>query len=234
MSIPFTGTFRRRFAAAAAGIIVAAFADAAMAQWAPPYGGAYPGEIERSLEAQGYVLRAPLMRRPGVYLADVSAGPAGHQRLIIDARSGQVLERFPSPGREWGPSFAARDEPFGEPQAGGVRPPLAPDFYGAPSAAPQAQGSAYGGSGNGGLSASTGSHGEGAGSPAAKPKPRTASNVAKNPPLPPPAPREAMSQSDPTSDTRPAAAPVATPVPAPVTEGGDKSKVSIVPSAAFE
>ena len=40
-------------------------------------------------------LTAPLMRRPGVYLADVSAGPAGYQRLIIDARSGQVLERFP-------------------------------------------------------------------------------------------------------------------------------------------
>ena len=57
------------------------------------------------------------MRRPGVYLADVSAGPAGHQRLIIDARSGQILERFPAPGRNWGPALAARDEEFGEPQS---------------------------------------------------------------------------------------------------------------------
>jgi hypothetical protein len=43
------------------------------------------------------------MRRPGVYLADVSAGRAGHQRLIIDARSGQILEHFNAAGRNWGP-----------------------------------------------------------------------------------------------------------------------------------
>ncbi len=74
------------------------------AKWAPPWGALVPGDVERSLEAQGYVVTAPLMRGPGVYLAYVSAGPDGHQRLIIDARSGQVLERFPVPGRQWGPS----------------------------------------------------------------------------------------------------------------------------------
>jgi hypothetical protein len=34
------------------------------------------------------VLTGPLMRRPGIYLADVIAGPAGYQRLVIDARTG--------------------------------------------------------------------------------------------------------------------------------------------------
>ena len=97
--------------------------------------GAVPGEIERSLEAQGYVLTAPLMRRPGVYLADVSAGPAGYQRLVIDARSGQILERFVAPGRMWGPALAARDEAFDEPQPPGVRPPLSPGFSRSPRAA---------------------------------------------------------------------------------------------------
>ncbi len=97
------------------GLIAFAFVPPAMAQWAPPWGAAWPGEIERSLEAQGYVLTAPLVRRPGVYLADVSAGPAGYQRLVVDARSGQILERFVAPGRMWGPALAARDEEFGEP-----------------------------------------------------------------------------------------------------------------------
>ena len=76
------------------GLIAFAFAPAATAQWLPPWRAASPGEIERSLEAQGYGLIAPLVRRPGIYLADVSAGPAGYQRLVVDARSGQILERF--------------------------------------------------------------------------------------------------------------------------------------------
>ena len=96
----------------------------AAAQWLAPWQAASPGEIERSLEAQGYGLIAPLVRRPGIYLADVSAGPAGHQRLVIDARSGQILERFIAPGRMWGPALAARDEEFGEPRPPGAEPPL--------------------------------------------------------------------------------------------------------------
>ena len=127
MTIKLNGALGRCLAASALGALIAvAFVPTATAQWMPPWGAAFPGEIERSLEAQGYVLTAPLMRRPGVYLADVSAGPAGHQRLIIDARSGQILERFPAPGRNWGPALAARDEEFGEPQPGGVGPPLDP------------------------------------------------------------------------------------------------------------
>lgn len=44
-----------------------AFACPATAQWqAPPWRFAWPpGEIEGSLNAQGYALTAPLMRRPG-------------------------------------------------------------------------------------------------------------------------------------------------------------------------
>ena len=80
--------------AAIGGLVAFAPVPLARAQWLPPWGGVSPGEIERSLEAQGYGLIAPLVRRPGVYLADVSAGPAGYQRLIVDARSGQILERF--------------------------------------------------------------------------------------------------------------------------------------------
>ena len=58
---------------------ILAFALPATAQWqAPPWRFAWPpGEIEWNLNAQGYALTAPLMRRPGIYLADVSAGPGG-------------------------------------------------------------------------------------------------------------------------------------------------------------
>src|SRR4029077_2404353 len=128
MRIKMNGALCRCLAGSALGGLIAfAFVPAATAQWLqPPWGAAFPGEIERSLEAQGYVLTAPLIRRPGVYLADVSAGSAGHQRLIIDARSGQILERFTAPGRNWGPAFAARDGEFGGPEPGGVGPPLGP------------------------------------------------------------------------------------------------------------
>ena len=144
MTIKLNGALGRCLAGSVLGALMAvAFVPTAMAQWMAPWGAPFPGEIERGLEAQGYVLTAPLMRRPGVYLADVSAGPAGHQRLIIDARSGQILERFPAPGRNWGPALAARDEEFGEPQPGGVGPPLGPGFAGPPAAR-----SAYGGPAN--------------------------------------------------------------------------------------
>src|SRR5689334_14885061 len=103
MRIRLNGAFRRCFAGSALGGFIAfAFVPAATAQWLPPWPAA-PGEIADSLEAQGYRLTAPLMRRPGVYLADVSAGPGGYQRLVIDARSGQILERFAIRGRMWTP-----------------------------------------------------------------------------------------------------------------------------------
>src|SRR4029077_2768514 len=94
MTIKCNGALSRCLVGSALGALIAfAFVPAATAQWLPPW-PALPGEIAESLEAQGYVLTAPLIRRPGVYLADVSAGPGGYQRLVIDDRSGQILERF--------------------------------------------------------------------------------------------------------------------------------------------
>jgi len=142
------GSLRLCLAGVAIGGLVAfASVPAARAQWLPPWGGASPGEIVRSLEAQGYGLIAPLVRRPGIYLADVSAGAAGYQRLVVDAISGQILERFVAPGRMWGPTLA-RNEEFGEPQPGSVGPPINPGFSAPPAAAAPSGKSAYGGAAN--------------------------------------------------------------------------------------
>ena len=258
MAIKLNRALGRCLAGSALGALMAvAFVPTAMAQWMPPWGAVFPGEIERSLEAQGYVLTAPLMRRPGVYLADVSAGPAGHQRLIIDARSGQVLERFPAPGRKWGPAIAARDEAFGEPEDGGVGPPLGPGFAGPPAAAATAR-SAYGGPANVHIPAAVSPYGVGETRAGTKAKLKSASTERKatlNPPLPPPAPRETAKvdgsgstapkptenyDSEPpridalstnVGNGPPASAPT---TQGPSTEASDKPKVSIVPPALFQ
>ena len=75
---------------------LAAFAavSGANAQWFPPMGAASPGEITQRLRAQGFVLIGPLRRNETVYLADVVAGASGHERLVIDAWSVEVLQRF--------------------------------------------------------------------------------------------------------------------------------------------
>jgi len=245
------------------GLIAFAFVPTAKAQWLTPWRAASPGEIERSLEAQGYGLIAPLVRRPEVYLADVSAGPAGYQRLVIDARSGQILERFIAPGRMWGPRFAARDEEFGEPpRPGGVGPPLSPSVSGRPAATPPTK-SAYGGPADAHIPGAISPYG--AEAPAGtKPRPKSISTERKapaaktptvNPPLPPPAPREAAKpdgsgspaskpaekddSDQPKIDFRPTEVDNVPPVAAPAAPGlpsepSDKSKVSIVPAALFE
>jgi hypothetical protein len=149
------GVLRLRLAGLALSALIAfAFAPSATAQWAPPpWPVASPGEIERTLEAQGYGLVAPLVRRPRVYLADVIAGPTGYQRLVIDARNGQILERFLGPAHTWGPALAARDEGFGEPLRGGVGSSWGPGFSDAPAA--------YGGPGNVHIPAAVGPYGGG-------------------------------------------------------------------------
>jgi hypothetical protein len=234
------------------GLIAFAFVPAATAQWLPPpWRAAFPGEIARSLEAQGYVLTGPLMRRPGVYVADVSAGPAGSQRLIIDARSGAILERFPAPSRIWGPALAARDEGFEEPP-----PPWAagpPSSLGVPSAPRPAAAakSAYGGPANVHIPAAISPYDAGEAPAGTKPKPKSVSAERKppaskapivNPPLPPPAPREPAKPdgsgwpAPPAGSTEvdnalPGAAPAA---PGSSVEASDKPKVSVVPPAPFE
>jgi hypothetical protein len=254
MTIKLNGALGRCLAGSALGALIAvAFVSTAAAQWMPPWGAAFPGEIERSLEAQGYVLTAPLIRRPGVYLADVSAGSAGHQRLIIDARSGQILERFTAPGRNWGPAFAARDGEFGGPEPGGVGPPLGPGFAGPPAAR-----SAYGGRANVHVPAAISPYGVGETRAGMKAKSKAAPTERKatiNPPLPPPAPREtakvdgsgstapqpteAHDSGEPhmhapaveTGNGPPASAHT---TQAPSAEASDKPKVSIVPPALFQ
>jgi hypothetical protein len=254
MTIKLSGAPGRYLAGSALGAFMAvAFIPTAMAQWMAPWGAPFPGEIERGLEAQGYVLTAPLMRRPGVYLADVSAGPAGHQRLIIDARSGQVLERFTAPGRNWGPALAARDGEFGEPQPGGVGLPLGPGFAGPPAAR-----SAYGGPANVHIPAAVSPYGVGETRAGTKAKLKSAPTEHKatlNPPLPPPAPRETArvdgsgspasqpaenhnseqprvdSHSTDIGNGLPASMPT---TQGPSTEASDKPKVSIVPPALFQ
>lgn len=263
MATRMNGSLRHCLAASALGGLVAfAYIPAATAQWIAPWRAASPGEIERSLEAQGYGLIAPLVRRPGIYLADVSAGPGGRQRLIIDARSGQILERFIAPSRMWGPALAARDEEFGEPPPPGVGPPLGFGFSGPPEAAPAAK-SAYGGPANVHVPAAISPYGAGEAPVATKAKSKSGSTERKapptnapitNPPLPPPAPREA---AKPNGSGAPASKPAAesdsdqrktdspptevdnVPSAAPATPGSsagasDKPKVSIVPPALFE
>ena len=245
------------------GLIAFAYVPTATAQWMPPWGAAFPSEIERSLEAQGYVLTGPLMRRPGVYLADVS-GPAGHQRLIIDARSGQILERFTAAGRSWGPALAARGDDFGEPAPPGVGgPPLngeSPRPPGSARAAKPSSGAATGVH----IPAAISLYGPGAAPDVTRSKTKVASIEHKipgtkalliNPPLPPPAPREAAKADEPGPATsKPAAnddsgppgvtshptevdnVPPAAAPGAPGSSAGarDKPKVSIVPPALFE
>jgi hypothetical protein len=252
-----------RLCLAGAAIVAFAPVPAARAQWLPPWGGASPGEIVRSLEAQGYGLIAPLVRRPGIYLADVSAGLAGYQRLVVDATSGQILERFVAPGRMWGPTLAAHNEEFGEPQPSGVGPPLNPGFSGPPTAAAPSGKLAYGGPANLQIPAALSPYGHGEAPVGTKARAKAtsterkapATKSASSPPLPPPAPREAARANEsgssasepgkaqalnpPKTDPRPAEVENAPSAAAPTTqaspaEGSDKSKVSIVPAAAFE
>ena len=89
-----------------AGLAAFAAVGGANAQWFPPMGAASPGEIAQRLRAQGFVLMGPLRRNETVYLADVNAGASGHERLVIDAWSGEVLQRFVARPRTRSPGAA--------------------------------------------------------------------------------------------------------------------------------
>ena len=262
MTIRMDGALRRCLRASTLGGLIAfAFVPAATAQWlpphwrapfpgAPPWRAAFPGDVERSLEAQGYVLTAPLIRRPGVYLADVSTGPAGYQRLVIDARSGLVLERFAARSRIWAPSVAAWGEEFGEPPPlGAAGSPLSSRFSSAPNPNPTpGPKSAYGGPANVHIPAAISPYDSGEAPGGTKPKRKSASAEHKvpatkaptvNPPLPPPAPRETKPDgfgspaagSTEVENLPPAGAPAG---PGSSAEASEKPKVSVVPPALFE
>jgi hypothetical protein len=118
------------------------------------FGNPSPYEIERRLEASGYVLTGPLAMRGDVYLADVLARGEGPERLVIDARNGAILERFRGRPERWreaaappqpawsddptlwsGPRPPAAIGPDGRPPDAFEPPPPGPRFLEAPKAA---------------------------------------------------------------------------------------------------
>jgi len=203
MTIGMNTALRRRLAGSVLGGLIAfAAVPAAMAQWLPPWRAmAWSSDIAARLQAEGYVLIAPLQRRPGVYLADVRAGPAGYQRLVIDDRTGQILERFGSPPGNFGPAYAARYNEFAErPPSGVVQSPSGAGFPDGPNGGPAAR-SAYSGPTNARIPSAISPFDSPLAPLSTKSKPKSAATARKippaavppvvGPPLPPPAPREA-------------------------------------------
>jgi hypothetical protein len=66
-----------------------------------------PMEVERMVEASGYRLTGPVMRRGPVYLANVLGRDNDRERLVIDARDGRLLQRY---GAEERRQYAASDD----------------------------------------------------------------------------------------------------------------------------
>src|SRR5271170_3522096 len=208
MTIRMSAALRRRLAGSAlGGLIVSAVVPAAMAQWLTPWRAvAPPGAIAERLQAEGYVLVAPLQRRPGIYLADVRAGPGGFQRLVIDDRTGEILERFLALPRNFGPEYAVRYNQFAGPPPGGFFQPPGPGSSVAPNGGP-AEKSAYGRPTNVRIPSAISPFGSQLAPDSTKAKPKSAATARKTPsaktaptnapplvapPLPPPAPREAV------------------------------------------
>ncbi len=207
MTIRMNATLRRRLAGSALGGLIAfAAVPSAMAQWLTPWQAlAPPGAIIERLQAQGYVLVGPLQRRPGIYLADVRAGSGSFQRLVIDDRTGEILEHFLAPPRNFGPQYAVRYNPFAEPPPPGAFQPPGPGFSVAPNGGP-AEKSAYGGQTNVRIPSAISPYSLPAAPDSTKAKPKPSATARKTPsartaptdaapvvapPLPPLAPREA-------------------------------------------
>ena len=118
-----------RFAAAAA--VLLAISPAARAQGLFSFfgGGPSPYEIERGLEAGGYALTGPLVRRGDVYLADVVVGRGDFERLVIDAETGRIVQQFRVRQARWRDA-APRDWDQDEPDRwdSAPRPPAGVDL----------------------------------------------------------------------------------------------------------
>ncbi len=87
---------KRATVLAAAGLAVAA--PAARAQGLFSMFEPSPQQIERRLERAGFEFRSALVRRGDVYVCDVLGRAGDGERLIIDARTGDILERFRTRG----------------------------------------------------------------------------------------------------------------------------------------
>jgi hypothetical protein len=95
-------------AACAAAAVLMLLAPTARAQGLFSLFEPAPHRIERQLESAGYELRGPLVRRGDVYVADVVGQTGARERLVIDARTTRIVDRFPSVATRW------RDDRFGD------------------------------------------------------------------------------------------------------------------------
>jgi hypothetical protein len=96
------------------------------------FGSPSPYEIERQLAAAGYVVTDPLTLRGDVYLADVVVRGEGPERLVIDARSGRIVERYRGRADRWREASAPPPSGWGNDPSlwNGPRPPasISPDI----------------------------------------------------------------------------------------------------------
>jgi hypothetical protein len=99
-----------------------------------------PMAVERMVEASGYRLTGPVMRRGPVYLANVLGRDNDRERLVIDARDGRLLQRYSaeerrqfSAGEDWSSRPRPRDFMFDggfERDDNGPAPRPSADVYG--------------------------------------------------------------------------------------------------------
>jgi hypothetical protein len=109
-----------QFTAAAAVLLAAAPAARAQGLFSVFGGGPSSYDIERRLDAAGYSRTGPLIRRGDVYLADVVLpGRGDAQRLVIDAATGRILQRFRARQARWR-DVGPRDWNGGEDDAWGA------------------------------------------------------------------------------------------------------------------
>jgi hypothetical protein len=113
---PPAGRLRAGFGAAAlAGLLALAPVTGAKAQFARLFGWGMPAvEVYHIIAAQGLRVTAPVYRNGRVYVADVVDPRGMHERLIIDAYNGDILQAFlTGPVREPAPrERTVRAEPL--------------------------------------------------------------------------------------------------------------------------
>ncbi len=109
-----TGRFRPR-SVALAGFLLLAPVGAAEAQFSRLFGWSMPpNEVYHIIAAQGFRVTAPVYRNGRVFVADVVDPRGVHQRLIIDAFNGDILQAYRS-GPIRGPERTVRAEPLEHP-----------------------------------------------------------------------------------------------------------------------
>jgi hypothetical protein len=82
-------------------------APAAHAQWFGSDSALPATQVERMVQASGYRLTGPVVRNGPIYLADVLGREDDPERLIIEANSGRLLQRYRAPARQQ--RFVAND-----------------------------------------------------------------------------------------------------------------------------